>query len=133
MFRLFGVGFFYSTRLLRAMRTQSTVLGAVPFASFFHCDHGLELLAYEVFSVERFVFGKPGIQTCLEHIPSLRADLDAVLSAAIRVVGKLKAFMFAFGNAELEFQLRTVLIDGLCFEDFQHVAAGVQELVSLSN
>src|SRR5215213_9878577 len=66
------------------MRAQSAMLGAVALARLLYRHHRLEFLADEIIGIELLIFGKPDIQARLEHVPSLRADLHAVLTARCR-------------------------------------------------
>ena len=63
---------------------------------------------------------------------ALRADLHAVLGTAVGVVHELEALMLALCDAQPELELGSVLVDGFCLHDLQHIAAGVEKLVSLS-
>src|SRR5215208_3563297 len=129
---LFDLRPFLELRLLGSMGSDGAMLGAVAFAGLLRDHHRLEALADEVLGVERLVRSEALVEARLEDVPSLCSDLHAVLGAPVRVVGELKALVLTLGDAQLEPELWAVLVNRFRFHDLQHIAAGVEKLVSLS-
>src|SRR3712207_4343084 len=111
------------------MRSYGAVFGPVAFAGLLRDHHRLEPLADEVFGVQLLIRSKALIETRFEDVPSLRADLHAVLGAPIGVVGELKALVLAYGDTELEPELGTVLVNCFRLYDLQYMPAGVEKSV----
>jgi hypothetical protein len=63
-----------------------------------------------VLGVEFLVGREALVQASLEDVPSLGADLHAVLGASVRVVHELEALTPALGDAQPELKLWPILV-----------------------